>query len=772
MAVDFSAIFKAQDKVSATLSNINKNGNVLESTFKKLAAAAAGVFALDKIKDFGVDSLKAFASFEQGMNEVFTLLPNASDAALGEMTNQVKAFSKEMGILPEQTVPALYQALSAGIPKDNVFEFLGTAQKAAVGGVTSLETAVKGLTSVVNSYGADVVPVQKASDLMFLAAGLGATTFDELSNSLYDVLPSAASSGVAFEDVTASLVVLTNMGVPTSVATTRVRAAIDELSKSGTKTDKIFRQIAGKSFKQFIAGGGNLQQALQMLENEAKKNNLGISDLFSSIEAGGAAISLTGKGTESFKNALEAMAGASGATEAAYEKLDNGIGRTFQKLKSKFEWLKVEVGQRIGNAMSAWFEKNRGTIDKIESAIGTLFSQLDKGVPFAEAFKTSFKDLIPAGTLNMIGDVWNALEYIFTKIKEIAGYITTNWSSVKPVVIGIGIAFATWKIGSVIYDTVTLGKAMFELGGAIGATSVKIWGNVAAKAADKAETAVLMAMYAGDFVRSLWTSVTAIGAQTTAFIVNKAQMGAQVAGMLALKGVQLISTGATVAMTAAQWALNAAFIASPIGWIVLGIAALIAAGVLLYKNWDVIKAKAADLWAGIQAGFKTFINFIISGLNFMINGINSLGVDIPDWVPLVGGKRLGFSIPEIPMLASGSTNAPETFIAGERGPELITGAAGSRVFPSDDTERIISALESNNRPISVSASPFASDDEQGGETAAEKTININLNGNGTIKGSGLSKEEILDALIVYIKPVLLSIIETEIFEEGDLAYEF
>ncbi len=771
MAVDFSAIFKAQDKVSSALKDINKNGNALESTFKKLAVAAAGIFAIDKIKDFGASSLKAFSSFEQGMNEVFTLLPDASEAALGEITKQVKAFSKEMGILPEQTVPALYQALSAGVPEDNVFEFLGTAQKAAVGGVTSLETAVKGLTAVVNSYGADVVPVQKASDLMFLAAGLGATSFDELSNSLYNVLPSASASGVAFEDIAATMVVLTNMGVPTTVATTRVRAAIDELSKTGTKTDKIFRQIAGKSFKQFIAQGGNLQEALQMLEEEAKQNNLGISDLFSSIEAGGAAIALTGKGTGAFRDALEAMSGAAGATEAAYEKLENGIGRTFQKLQSKFEWLKVEVGQRIGNALSAWFDKNQAKIDQIDSAFGTMFSQLDRGVPFAEAFKTAFKDLIPPGALDMMGDAWTALEYIFTKIKDITGYITTNWPTIRPVVIGIGIAFATWKIGKMIYDVVTLGRAMFGLAGAIRTTSKAIWGNVAAKAVDRAETLAIRAMYAGDFLRSLWASTLAIGAQTKAFVVNKAQMGAQAVGMLALKGAQLASTGVTAGLTAAQWALNAAFVASPIGWVVLGIGALIAAGVLLYKNWDVVKEKAGQLWNGLKAGFKTFINFIISGLNFMIKGINKLSVDIPDWVPMVGGKNLGFSIPEIPMLAKGSSYSPDMFIAGERGPELILGAGGSRVFPADDTERIISALESSNRPITVAASPFASDDTDD-DSAGEKTININLQGSGSIQGRGLSKDEILDYLVVHLKPVLLSIIETEIFEEGDLAYEF
>jgi hypothetical protein len=54
-------------------------------------------------------------------------------------------------------------------------------------------------------------------------------------------------------------------------------------------------------------------------------------------------------------------------------------------------------------------------------------------------------------------------------------------------------------------------------------------------------------------------------------------------------------------MTTAQWALNAAFIARPIGWIVLGIGALIGVGYLLYKNWDLIKQKCVEVWTTIKS---------------------------------------------------------------------------------------------------------------------------------------------------------------------------
>jgi hypothetical protein len=79
------------------------------------------------------------------------------------------------------------------------------------------------------------------------------------------------------------------------------------------------------------------------------------------------------------------------------------------------------------------------------------------------------------------------------------------------------------------------------------------------------------------------------------------------------------------------------------------------------------------------------INGILGLINSAINGVNGISVTIPDWVPVVGGNTFGVSIPTIPLLATGTNFAPDAFIAGERGPELITGARGATVRPYDDT---------------------------------------------------------------------------------------
>lgn len=73
-----------------------------------------------------------------------------------------------------------------------------------------------------------------------------------------------------------------------------------------------------------------------------------------------------------------------------------------------------------------------------------------------------------------------------------------------------------------------------------------------------------------------------------------------------------------------------------------------------------------DLWNGIKyaintilGGIEMMINGVITGLNNMITAVNGLHFDLPDWVPLIGGKSLGFTIPllssvSVPRLAQGT----------------------------------------------------------------------------------------------------------------------
>lgn len=129
--------------------------------------------------------------------------------------------------------------------------------------------------------------------------------------------------------------------------------------------------------------------------------------------------------------------------------------------------------------------------------------------------------------------------------------------------------------------------------------------------------------------------------------------------------------------------------------------------------------------------------------------------------------------------ANGTLSAPEdVYIAGEEGPELIVGARGSEVFPAQETEKILSEVGGDETPISTeNSAAFSSGgrsapSEEGGADRSEKRIILEINGSGSIDATGADEETILDVLTRHVKPVLMNIIKGEIFEEGDLAYDF
>jgi phage-related protein len=170
----------------------------------------------------------------------------------------------------------------------------------------------------------------------------------------------------------------------------------------------------------------------------------------------------------------------------------------------------------------------------------------------------------------------------------------------------------------------------------------------------------------------------------------------------------------TKAITAIQLLFNAALLANPIGLVVIAIGLLVAAGVALYKNWDVVKAKLGDFWRSIKSifgkigsfvagvwdgmvsGVKRAVNSVIRAFNGMIRGLNRIQVDVPDWVPGFGGRGFGFNISTIPMLAEGGniTKAGRV-IVGEAGPEILDLPRGARVTPLDEKDK------SSDRPIYV-----------------------------------------------------------------------
>lgn len=81
-----------------------------------------------------------------------------------------------------------------------------------------------------------------------------------------------------------------------------------------------------------------------------------------------------------------------------------------------------------------------------------------------------------------------------------------------------------------------------------------------------------------------------------------------------------------------------------------------------------IKETVSSVFNALVDIVKAPINGIIGFLNKLIDAMNSLSFDVPDWIPGIGGKKFGFNIPKIPALAQGGyvkANDPRLAVVGD-----------------------------------------------------------------------------------------------------------
>ena len=401
------AFGKLKDKTTDLEKGFDKIGKSFDK-FGSLAAKSLTVPIAAGTTAFALAAKKAI-DFDNGMRKILSLLPNLSKDSLNVLRDDLLDFAKEAGKAPEEVVTAAYDALSAGVPEDNLFEFLEQASKGAVAGVTDMSVAVDGLTSVVNAYGQETLSFQNASDVIFSTIKIGKASYEELAGTLYNVIPTASAIGVKFEDIGAAIALMTSMGTPTAQATTQIRQALVELNKEGSTADNTFKEISGKSFKEFIQEGGNLQEALQMMEESARANGKEVTSMFSSVEAGNAVLSLSGKNAKAFKETLEEMNKSAGATNEAFKAIDDGPARQFERIKAETEALVIELGNNLlpvaEESLLPFFKDSLiPTAEKLINTIGALIGAFNNLPAPMQA--------VSAGTVGLIAGFGPALKGI------------------------------------------------------------------------------------------------------------------------------------------------------------------------------------------------------------------------------------------------------------------------------------------------------------------------------------------------------------------------
>lgn len=162
-------------------------------------------------------------------------------------------------------------------------------------------------------------------------------------------------------------------------------------------------------------------------------------------------------------------------------------------------------------------------------------------------------------------------------------------------------------------------------------------------------------------------------------------------------------------------------------------------------SWQMAWQGVQDIFGGIFEGLgaliKTPLNAVISIINKAISGINGLGLTIPDWVPVIGGKNFSINIPEMPMLAKGGfTNGPS--IVGEAGTEaVISFQKGVRSQNIDTWLRAGEMLGVGNPPVELPRFPSGGGGNRGFSVTFAPHIEIKGNADKNVVDQALVESE-------------------------------
>ena len=403
---------------------------------------------------------------------------------------------------------------------------------------------------------------------------------------------------------------------------------------SGTKIGNLFSGIGG-------AAGGLFSKA------------------FSGI--GGLATGAAGKVTGIFARAGSKIAA------GPLGKIGGVVGKGFSKLTTMIAPL-----QKLGGAILGPFGGIAGKILPVVGVIGLIIDAV-------QIFRDHLDD-IRAGVEKVFGPAGVAV------FDNIVGVITNIGNTIKGIFSDGNLASAREFIngifgeqGVAVFDTFV--SIMQTVGGVIGQfisfidTSVKpvieeLFAFIVTTVLPQiAQTFVEWGPTITGVIQSIWEIFQTVA--TAVMGIIQALMPT-IQGLIGT-GLETIKTVVGGALTAIQGLLN------------------VFAGIFTgdwSRVWEGVKGIFSGVWEAIKGIAKGAMNGIIDIINGLIGGLNKL--KIPDWVPGLGGK--GINIPLIPKFAKGTPRTPDTFIAGEKGAELITNARNRTVFKAAETGNIFTNL--------------------------------------------------------------------------------
>ncbi len=350
-------VFLDDKQVIQGLKKLNRQWRGFATDVKSvmdIASKGVGILAsaVGGVTSALVEASRASIKFERAMAEVTTI---ASEAAFstGKIADITFDLAKLYGSDVTSNAKALYQTISAGVTDaKGATELLNQAQVLAIGGVTDVETAVSGLTSVLNAYKQQGLTARDATDALFVAVRDGTTTAGQLAASLGQVTSMASQSGLAFDELLAAVATLTQRGISTSEAVTQVRSVLVALTKQTDQSVKI-QQDLNFEFSLAALQTKGLAKLMDDLVNKSGASQEQINKLFGRVEGYNAAVVLASDNSKVFNEKLANMTTKAGASDQALRKMSEITGHQVDRFNALSDAAKTAFGTMVVEALAA-----------------------------------------------------------------------------------------------------------------------------------------------------------------------------------------------------------------------------------------------------------------------------------------------------------------------------------------------------------------------------------------------------------------------------------
>lgn len=566
-------------------------------------------------------------------------------------------------------------------------------------GADELKKSLNGLQSSTGSTDVEMIGLKK-SLLSIYNQNFG-ESYQDIADSMGEIQRQTGLTGKALESATKNALMLRDaFDFEVNESIRSANMLMDTFGVSGEEAYNLIAQGAQKGldkngdlldtvneysvhFKQL---GFNSEEMFNMLVNGAKSGTFSVDKLGDAVKEFGIRTKDGSDGTkEAFKSlGLDvnktgkdfAEGGEKGkeafnkVTEALFNMKDpmkqNEIGvalfgTQWEDLGAKGVEALLNVNGEISNTNNALKEIEKIKYDSFGEAISGIGRQFETGVliPVGEKVLPKLNEFANFLVENMpeiqktVEGAMLAVVDIFNKFVDAIIWAKDNANILIPVLSTLAGIFISFGVLSLI------NSAMTAYGTAVSTLTVLTSLLNIAKLKDIAQTTILNALYAKDAIVTTISSITSLITisatlaiskatdiiQTTALnilyakdaVVKGISTAAQIAHNVAVGAWNIICGIATIATTAFGAAV--AFLTSPIGIVIAIIAGLIAVGVLLYKNWDVVKAKATELWGnitsifnGMKSSITTAFNGIMTSASNTINNIKSTFSKVADYI--------------------------------------------------------------------------------------------------------------------------------------------